>query len=55
MALSVTAPIGEALESTKKILFRPFDAGKWFTLGFCAFQRRFSMADKVDGMHGEAS
>jgi hypothetical protein len=37
MVISVTEPIGWAIERTKRILFQPFDLGKWFTLGFCAF------------------
>ena len=37
MALSVTNPIGAAIDRTKRILFKPFDIGKWFVLGFCAF------------------
>ncbi len=35
--ISVTAPIGPALEHTKRMLFRPFDLGKWFAVGFCAW------------------
>jgi hypothetical protein len=35
--ISVTEPVGPAIERTKAMLFRPFDAGKWFTLGFCAW------------------
>ena len=35
--LSVVQPVGRAIERTKYILFSPWDAGKWFTLGFCAF------------------
>ena len=35
--ISVIEPIGAAIEKTKEILFQPFDIGKWFTLGFCAF------------------
>lgn len=35
--ISVLEPIGAAIEKTKQILFRPFDIGKWFTLGFCAW------------------
>ena len=35
--ISVTDPIGEAYTATKQILFKPFDLGKWFLLGFCAF------------------
>jgi len=36
-AISVTRPVGQALERVKLILFRPFDAAKWFTIGFCAW------------------
>lgn len=35
--ISVTAPVGPALERVKQMLFRPFDLGKWFTIGFCAW------------------
>ncbi len=34
---SVIDPVSSALDWTGKILFRPFDIGKWFTLGFCAW------------------
>jgi len=37
MPLSVTRPVGLALDRTKRVCFQPFEAGKWFTLGFCAF------------------
>ena len=35
--ISVIDPIGPAIEKVKTILFRPFDLGKWFTIGFCAW------------------
>jgi len=35
--ISVFAPVGDAVERTKRILFRPFDIAKWFTIGFCAW------------------
>jgi hypothetical protein len=35
--ISVTAPITAALERVKQVLFRPFDLGKWFAIGFCAW------------------
>ncbi len=35
--ISVTDPINDAFARTKLILFRPFDLGKWFVLGFSAF------------------
>ena len=43
-AISVTEPIGSAYTATKQILFKPFDLGKWFLLGFCAF-----LANLCDG------
>ena len=35
--ISVIEPVGAAFEKTKEILFKPFDLGKWFALGFCAW------------------
>ena len=35
--ISVTAIIEPAFERVKRMLFQPFDLGKWFTLGFCAW------------------
>lgn len=35
--VSVIDPIGQAFEKVKTILFRPFDLGKWFIIGFCAW------------------
>ncbi len=37
MGLSVTDPIERAIDHTTSILFKPFRAGKWLALGFCAF------------------
>lgn len=37
MALSVVSPIDPAIARTRAILFQPFNAEKWFKLGFCAF------------------
>lgn len=37
MPISPIEPIGQALNRTIFILFKPFDIGKWFVLGFCAF------------------
>jgi hypothetical protein len=37
LEISVTAPVSAALERVKQVLFRPFDPGKWFTIGFCAW------------------
>jgi hypothetical protein len=35
--VSVIVPVGQAIERVKRILFQPFDLGKWFTIGFCAW------------------
>jgi hypothetical protein len=35
--ISVTQPVGRAIERVKQVLFRPFDLGKWFGIGFCAW------------------
>lgn len=35
--VSVIDPIGPAFEKVKTTLFRPFDIGRWFTIGFCAW------------------
>jgi len=34
---SVTRSVSAAFDHTGRILFRPFDVGKWFVMGFCAF------------------
>lgn len=35
--VSVIEPVSDAIEKTKTILFRPFDAEKWLVIGFCAW------------------
>jgi hypothetical protein len=35
--VSVIDPISPAFERVKTILFSPFDLGKWFVIGFCAW------------------
>ena len=35
--ISVTTPISHAIDRVKQVLFNPFDLGKWFTIGFCAW------------------
>jgi hypothetical protein len=37
VAVSVADPINQAIERTRRMLFKPFNAGKWFTFGSCAF------------------
>lgn len=35
--ISVIDPVGPAFEQVKLVLFRPFDFGRWFVIGFCAW------------------
>ena len=35
--VSVIDPIEPAIEKVKDILFSPFDLGRWFVIGFCAW------------------
>jgi hypothetical protein len=35
--ISVVEPVSPALERVKTMLFKPFDLGKWLTIGFCAW------------------
>jgi hypothetical protein len=35
--ISVTNPVGRAIEHVRRVLFNPFDIGKWFVIGFCAW------------------
>ena len=35
--VSVIEPISPAIERVRTILFRPFNLGKWFVIGFCAW------------------
>ncbi len=38
--VSVTVPVTQAIEHAKRVLFNPFDPGKWFAIGFCAWLAR---------------
>src|SRR6266403_75376 len=40
--IEIFKPFGEAFELTKKILFQPFDLGKWCVIGFAAFLANLS-------------
>jgi hypothetical protein len=47
--ISVVDPVGQALDRVKLILFQPFDLGKWFTIGFCAW---LAFLGESGGGHG---
>jgi hypothetical protein len=36
-SVEVVEPVKPAIETVKYVLFRPFDLGKWCTIGFCAW------------------
>src|SRR5262245_57301307 len=35
--ISVTRPVGQAIDRVKLVLFQPFDLTKWMVIGFTAF------------------
>jgi hypothetical protein len=35
--MSVTLPVGQAMDRVKKVLFQPIDHGRWFVIGFCTW------------------
>lgn len=39
--ISVIAPVNEAIEKTRILLFKPFNLEKWFIIGFCAWLANF--------------
>ncbi len=41
LTVSVLDPITPAIDRVKLMLFRPFDLGRWFTIGFCAWLASF--------------
>jgi hypothetical protein len=47
---NVAEPISPALEQVKRILFQPFDLGKWFIIGFCAWLA--VLGESGAGFHG---
>jgi hypothetical protein len=47
--ISVAAPLGPAMDWVKRMLFQPFDIGKWFTIGFCAWLA--GLGESGEGFH----
>ncbi|MHC4432750.1 MAG: DUF7544 domain-containing protein [Planctomycetota bacterium] len=50
--VSVVEPLGPAIERVKTVLFRPFDLGKWFVIGFCAWLAQLGSAGGNGGGSG---
>ena len=49
-AISVIEPVSLALAHVKRVLFQPFDLGKWFVIGFCAWLA--GLGERGGGFHG---
>ena len=45
-------PVSPALERVKLMLFNPFDLGKWFVIGFCAWLAYLGKGGGSAGFHG---
>ena len=50
--ISVIDPISTAIARTKEILFQPFDLGKWFVIGFCAWLATLAQSGIGSGSGG---
>ncbi len=50
--VSVTDPIGSAIDRTRTILFRPFDLGKWFVIGLSAWLAQLGSGGSGGGNGG---
>lgn len=46
--ISVLDPIGPAIERVRQMLFRPFDLGRWFAIGLCAWLAYFAPGGGVN-------
>jgi len=47
--INVVEPVSPALELVKRMLFQPFDLGKWFIIGFCAWLACLGEAGSCSG------
>lgn len=50
--ISVIDPISDAIAKAKEILFQPFDLGKWFVIGFCAWLAMLAQSGMGGGSGG---
>ncbi len=53
--ISVTEPVSPALERVKTMLFKPFDPGKWFVIGFCAWLAYLGEGGGDGGFNGRTN
>jgi hypothetical protein len=52
MNISVTSAFEPAIKYARLVLFRPFEIGKWFTLGFCAWLASFGEGGSMPAFSG---
>ncbi len=50
--VSVVEPLSPAIDWVKTVLFRPFDLGKWFVIGFCAWLAQLGKSPGGGGSGG---
>jgi len=53
--INVVEPLSPAFERVKLMLFRPFDLGKWFAIGFCAWLACLGEAGSGSGFGGNSN
>jgi hypothetical protein len=53
--ISVTTPISRAIERVRQVLFSPFDLGKWFVIGFCAWLATLGESGGSGGNFGNST
>jgi hypothetical protein len=53
--ISVTEPVSPALERVKVMLFKPFNLGKWFIIGFCAWLAYLGESGGGGGFNGRTN
>ena len=47
--MSVTLPVAQAIDHVKNVLFQPFDMGRWFVIGFCAWLAYLGEGGRLPG------
>ena len=51
-SISVISPVNPAIDRVKLMLFQPFDLGRWFVIGFCAWLASLGKGGGGGGGHG---
>src|SRR5208282_5453069 len=53
--INVVEPVSPAFDRMKLILFGPFDPGKWFVIGFCAWLAYLGEGGSGSGFGGNSN